>query len=168
LIAAIDTTIRALHLIAAAIWAGGLVFLALAVGVARKTVPERERIELFRGLGRRFLLVGGIALAVLVVTGIDMADDYIPSWSDLGATQFGRTLRDKLGLVALVIVLTLFHSLVQGPAIRRLREQALERPDDAELAARIRRKSAINGVIQMVILIATLAILVLAAKLVTG
>ena len=163
-----DTTIRALHLIAAAIWAGGLVFLALAVGVARKTVSERERIELFRGLGRRFLLVGGIALAVLIATGIDMADDQIASWSDLGATQFGRTLRDKLGLVALVIVLTLFHSLVQGPAIRRLREQAVERPDDAELAASIRRKSAINGVIQMVILIATLAILVLAAKLVTG
>jgi putative copper export protein len=163
-----DTTVRALHLIAAAIWAGGLVFLAVAVGVARKTVSERERIELFRGLGRRFLLVGGIALAVAIATGIDMADDRIPSWSDLGATQYGRTLRDKMIVVALLVVLTLIHSLVQGPALRRLREQAVARPDDAELASRIRRTSAINGVVQLLTLIATLAIFVLAAKLVTG
>ena len=46
-----------------------------------------------------------------------------------------------------MIALTLFHSLVQGPALSRLREQALERPDDAELAALIRRKAAQAGIV---------------------
>ncbi len=163
-----DTAIRSLHLIAATIWAGGLIFLALAVGVARKTVSDRERVALFRGLGRRFALVGGIALVVLIATGTDMATTRLPSWGDLTGTDYGETLLVKLVLVALVIALTILHSAVQGPALSRLREQALEHPDDAELQARLRRKSAIGGVVSSLVLVATLAILVLAAKLVSG
>lgn len=168
LIAVADTAVRALHLIAAAVWAGGLVFLALAVGVARSTVPDRERIALFRGLGRRFALVGGVALLVLIATGTDMATERIPSWDDLADTDYGETLLVKLVLVALVIVLTVIHSLVQGPALSRLREQAVERPDDVALQKQIRRKSAIGGAVHGFSLLATMAILVLAAKLVTG
>jgi putative copper export protein len=168
LIVAADTAIRALHLIAAAVWAGGLVFLALAVGVARKTVSERERVALFRGLGRRFAVVGGIALVVLIATGTDMASDRIAAWDNLTDTDYGKTLTEKLVLVALVIALTLFHSLVQGPALSHLREQADEHPDDADLQAKIRRKAAIGGVVRIATLLGTLVILVLAAKLVTG
>jgi len=167
-VSAADTAIRAAHLIAAAIWAGGLIFLALAVGVARKTVSERERIELFRGLGRRFAVLGGAALLVLIGTGTDMARDRIPAWGDLTDTDYGETLFAKLVLVALVIVLTLAHSLVQGPALSRLREQAASQPNDQELQAKIRRKNITGGILQGVILFATLTILVLAAKLVTG
>jgi putative copper export protein len=168
LILAADTAVRALHLIAAAVWAGGLVFLALAVSVARKTVSDQERIALFRGLGRRFAVVGGIALLVLIGTGIDMATDRIPAWSDLTDTDYGKTLFEKLILVAVVIVLTLFHSLAQGPALTRLRARAVEHPDDPQLQAQIRRKAAIGGIVQMITLLGTLAILILAAKLVTG
>jgi putative copper export protein len=168
MILAAETAVRALHLIAAAVWAGGLVFLALAVGVARKTVSEPERIELFRGLGRRFALVGGIALLVLIATGTDMATDRIPDWGELTDTDYGQTLFEKLILVAIVIVLTLFHSLVQGPALTRLREQAVADPGNPDLQQRIRRRAAIGGVVQMLTLLGTLAILVLAAKLVTG
>ena len=41
---AADTLVRSLHLIGAAVWAGGMVMLALAVGAARRTVAEHERI----------------------------------------------------------------------------------------------------------------------------
>jgi putative copper export protein len=167
-ILAAELVIRALHLIAAAVFAGGLVFLALAVGVARTTVPERERIALFRGLGRRFALVGGVALLVLIGTGVDMADERIPSWSDLTDTEYGDTLSAKLVLVVFVILLTLVHSVIQGPALSRLREQAIEHPDDTELQARLRTKNATAGAVRGLILIATIAILVLAARLVTG
>ena len=53
-------------------------------------------------------------------------------------------------------------------ALSRLREQALRQPADAELARLIRRKSGRAGVVSALNLIATLAILVLAARLVTG
>ena len=163
-----DLAIRSLHLIAAAVWAGGIVFLGLAVGAARRTLGDRERIALFRQLGRRFLMVGGVALAVLIATGTDMASDRLASFGDLFDTDYGKRLAEKLALVIAVILLTAFHSLVQGPALSRLREAALDRPDDSELAARIRRKSARAGIVSALNLLATLGILVLAARLVTG
>jgi putative copper export protein len=165
---AADTAVRSLHLIAAAVWAGGMVFLGVAVGVARRTVAERERIALFRGLGRRFLLVGGLAMVLLIATGTDMAADRLAAFGDLFDTDYGKRLAEKLSLVILVIGLTLFHSLVQGPALSRLREEALERPEEAELQQRIRRKSIRAGIVSALNLLATLAILVLAARLVTG
>ncbi len=107
-------------------------------------------------------------MAVLIATGIDMAADRLASFGDLFDTDYGERLAEKLALVIVVIALTLFHSLVQGPALSRLREQALELPDDPELAATIRRKSARAGIVSALNLLATLAILVLAARLVTG
>jgi putative copper export protein len=167
-LAADDLAIRALHLIAAAVWAGGMVFLGLAVGAARRTLGDRERIALFRQLGRRFLVVGGIAMLVLIATGTSMAADRLATFGDLFDTDYGKRLAEKLGLVVAVIVLTAFHSLVQGPALSRLRERAFERPADAPLAATIRRKAMRAGIVSMLNLVATLAILVLAARLVTG
>jgi putative copper export protein len=167
-LAADDLAIRSLHLIAAAVWAGGMVFLGLAVGAARRTLGDRERIALFRQLGRRFLLAGGIAMALLIATGTDMAADRLGSFGDLFHTDYGKRLAEKLALVIAVIMLTTFHSLVQGPGLSRLREQALERPGDAELATTIRRKAARAGIVSALNLLATLAILVLAARLVTG
>ena len=168
MLAADDLAIRSLHLIAAAVWAGGIVFLGLAVGAARRTLGDRERIALFRQLGRRFLMVGGVALAVLIATGTDMASDRLASFGDLFDTDYGKRLTEKLALVIAVILLTAFHSLVQGPALSRLRQEALDRPGDAELAAAIRRKSARAGIVSALNLVATLGILVLAARLVTG
>jgi putative copper export protein len=167
-LAASDTLIRSLHLIGAAVWAGGMVMLALAVGAGRRTVEEPQRIALFRALGRRFLVVGGIAMLVLIATGTDMAADRLDAWEDLGNTEYGERLVAKLNVVAVVIGLTLFHSLVQGPALSRLRAQALERPEDEELRRLIRRKAARAGMISALNLLGTIAVLVLAARLVTG
>jgi uncharacterized membrane protein len=156
-----------LHLIGAAVWAGGLVFLALAVGAARRTLADAERIAFFRAVGRRFLVVGGIALLVLIATGSEMTSDR-DAWSTLGEGTYGKTLLAKLILVGVVIVLTLVHSLVQGPALSRLREQAIERPGDEALRRRIRTRAGQSGAVSLLTLLATLAILVLAARLVTG
>ena len=168
LLAASETLVRSLHLIGAAVWAGGMVMLALAVGAARRTVPDEERVALFRSLGRRFLVAGGVAMVVLIVSGTDMAADRLGAWSDLTDTDYGERLLAKLGVVAVVIALTVFHSFVQGPALSRLRAEAIEHPDDAELRRLLRRKAARAGIVSALNLVATLAVLVLAARLVTG
>jgi copper resistance protein D len=168
-LAADDLAIRSLHLIAAAVWAGGMVFLGLAVPAARRTVAaDRERIALFRQLGRRFLVAGGIAMLGLIATGADMAADRLSAFSDLFDTDYGKRLAEKLALVIAVIALTAFHSVIQGPALSRLREQVVGRPNDPQLSAAIRRKAMRAGIVSMLNLGATLAILVLAARLVTG
>src|SRR4051812_16419688 len=107
-------------------------------------------------------------MVVLIATGTDMAAERLAAFGDLFDTDYGKRLAEKLALVVVVIVLTAFHSLVQGPALSRLRERALERPDDSQLAATIRRKSARAGIVSALNLLATLGILVLAARLVTG
>lgn len=160
-----DLAIRSLHLIAAAVWAGGLVMLAIVAGVARAKLDDRERIELFRALGRRFLVVALVAATVLAVTGAEMAADRLPSWDSLTDTEWGRLTLAKTILFAIAVALALVHALVLGPRIRHRREALLASPGDAEEEAALRRASAVSGVIQSVILVLTLAILVLAADL---
>lgn len=161
-----DTFVRSLHLIGAATWAGGLIFLAIAVSVVRRSAPPESRIDILRALARSFAVVGGLALLVLVATGTDLASDH-HAWGELTDTTYGKTLLAKLILVGIVIGLTLVHSLVQGPSLTRLRRRSLERPDDPALQARIRREAAISGIVSILILLATLAVLVLAARLAT-
>lgn len=161
-----DTAVRALHLIGASVWAGGIVFLGLAVGVARRVLPEGLRVDFFRALGRRFAIVGGLALLVLIATGSDMASDR-DAWDQLGDTSYGKTLLAKLILVGIVIGLTVLHGVVLGPAMSRLRARAVERPDDPFLQTQIRRRAALGGIVSVFLLLSTLAILVLAARLLT-
>ena len=168
MLVAAETLVRSLHLIGAAVWAGGMVMLALAVGAARRTVAEHERIALFRALGRRFAVAGGIAMLVLIATGTDMAADRLAAFGDLFDTDYGERLLAKLVLVIVVIALTLFHTLVQGPELTRLRQEALAYPDDKEVRREIRRKAARAGIVSALNLVATLAVLVMAARLVTG
>ena len=161
-----DLAIRALHLIAAAVWAGGLVFLGVAAGVARATIPEGERIEFFRRLGRRFLVVALVAAALLAATGADMAADRLPSWSALTDTEWGRLILAKTILFATALLLALAHALVLGPQTRNLRQALLTSPGDPALEARLRRTGAASGIVQVVMLAETVAILVLAADLI--
>jgi putative copper export protein len=162
----LDVAIRSIHLIAAAIWAGGLVFLGIAAGVARRTVSPAERIAFFRLLGRRFAIVALGAAVLLAATGADMATDRLASWGALIHTGYGRTLLAKTILFALALVEAAVHSLVLGPRIGRLREALIAAPEDAELAARLRRTAAVSGIVSALMLAQTIAILVLAADLV--
>lgn len=161
-----DLAIHSLHLIAAAVWAGGLVFLGIAAGVARRTVPEGDRIVFFRALGRRFAIVAAFAALLLAATGADMASDELASWSDLVDTGTGRILLAKIVLFTLAVAEAAVHSLVLGPRIGAIREELLASPDDPGLQARLRRTTAISGTVSALMLLQTVAILVLAADLV--
>jgi copper transport protein len=165
-VASVDVAIRSIHLIAAAVWAGGLVFLGVAAGVARRTIPDAERIEFFRVLGRRFAILAAGAALLLAATGADMASDRLASWSALVDTSYGRLLFAKIILFALVVVEAALHSLVLGPRIGRLREALLSAPTDPDLALRLRRTAVLSGIVSALMLLQTIAILVLAADLV--
>ena len=161
-----DVAIRSQHLIGAAVWAGGLVFLGVAGGVARRTIAEAERPAFFRALGRRFAIVAFTAAAVLAATGIQMASDRLASWGDLLHTGYGRILFAKIVLFALALAEAAVHSFLLGPRLGRLREELVASPGEPELQARLRRTAAISGVVSGLMLLQTIAILVLAADLV--
>lgn len=161
-----DVAIRSLHLLAAAVWVGGLVFLGLAASAARQAVSDRDRVELFRVLGRRFLVLSGVALLVLIATGADMAADRLPSWDALTETTYGKTLLAKWGVLAVVIALTIIHSFVLGPRVSRIREALAARPGDAALEGDLHRVAAVHGAVSGLMLAGSVAVLVLAADLV--
>lgn len=90
--------IRWLHVLAMAFFVGGQLFLAVAVVPVERLVPDRERL---RAIARRFGYGTLIAIGVLLATGAAMASHY-HRWGD-------STLQVKLGLVALVAVLVVWH-----------------------------------------------------------
>ncbi|MEA2431988.1 MAG: hypothetical protein QOF65_1282 [Thermoleophilaceae bacterium] len=90
--------IRWLHVLAMAFFVGGQLFLAVAVVPVERRVPDRERL---RAIARRFGYGTLIAIGVLLATGAAMASHY-HRWGD-------STLQVKLGLVALVAVLVVWH-----------------------------------------------------------
>jgi uncharacterized membrane protein len=87
-----------LHLLAMAFFVGGQLLLAVAVVPVERANADPQRL---RAIARRFGVGALVALSVLLATGIAMASHF-DLW-DSG------TLQAKLGLVALVLVLTLAH-----------------------------------------------------------
>jgi uncharacterized membrane protein len=95
--------VRVLHLLAMAFFVGGQLVLAGALVPVLRGEAERP---LLRRIARRFGVGSLIALLVLAATGAAMAGRF-DRWSD-------GTLHVKLGLVALVTGLILWHTRRPG------------------------------------------------------
>ena len=87
-----------MHLLTIAFFLDGQLVIGLALVPVERTNPNKKRL---RAVARRFGIGSAIALAVLLSTGIAMADHYSLWGSD--------TLRLKLTLVGALILLTLAH-----------------------------------------------------------
>ena len=157
-----------LHILSAVIWIGGMLFLALVVVPTTRGLPPSERAALFGAVGRRFRGVGWACIGVLIVTGaINMAYRGV-TWENLfsatlWASPFGTTLALKLGVVAVMLALSVYHDFVIGPRSVRLLQQAAGH--GLEEAARIRRRASIVGRLEAIL---ALVVLTLAIMLVRG
>jgi putative copper export protein len=87
-----------LHLIAMAYFVGGQLLIAVALVPVERANPDPDRL---RAVARRFGIGSVVALAVLLVTGVAMAE-HLSLWSS-------GTLQLKLVLVGALIALTLVH-----------------------------------------------------------
>ena len=92
--------VRFLHVLAMAFFVGGQLMLVVAVVPAVRGDGNEAAM---RGIVRRFGAGSGIALAVLVATGVAMAS-HLDRWGD-------GTLQLKLALVVLVGVLLGLHAV---------------------------------------------------------
>ena len=98
-----------IHLIAAAVWAGGLLFLALLLLRLRRmeTVPEPDRLV---HLLQRYSLSAQAAVFLLAVTGLFSSLIQLPGLNSLFDTTYGRVLLVKLALVAAIMALAFFNN----------------------------------------------------------
>ena len=103
-----------IHIICAAFWIGGMLFLPLVVLPAIKYNPQRVPILFATGLKFRFY--GWIAVSPLFVTGLANMHFRSVPWSvDFFLhTQYGRLVLIKLSLFAGILLVSATHDFLIG------------------------------------------------------
>jgi putative copper resistance protein D len=107
------------HMIAAISWIGGTIFLSVVLMPVLKREPfVSQRAMLFRTIARRFRVVIWGAIAILLLTGPPLL--YQRGIPIMNPSEWPMILGVKLGLVAILLLLTLTHDLIIGPPVGRI------------------------------------------------
>ncbi len=140
----------AIELLAASVWTGGLVAIAVVARCARQQLDAATRVAFFRALGRRYLRVGVGALVAAYSAGGALIEE--GHWSDI---------KSAIVAAAAALVVVTLAGVVQARSLTRLRAAALAgdpRLDVSYLARGARRAGALRGLIAT--LTVTLVVLV--------
>ena len=163
----LNLLIRWIHVIAAVIWIGGNLILAMViVPYFRQNLPPVQRIKLLTQIGKRFEPIVWGCVGILFFTGLINVFNAIGLSTSVDSaiiSSFMRTLFIKLSLFVVLIILTCLHSFVFGPrlanAIESLDESTEELPSEVQA---IRKKmsivSSLMGVVSILILLAAVAL----------
>jgi copper transport protein len=112
----------AIHLLAAAVWGGGVLLLAATLIPALRGIVEEERWPVLRAALVRFSFVGLATWGILLLTGLYAAWLQVGTLDALRETSYGRTLILKGVLLLLVLPLAAFHLVLgqrgAGPRLR--------------------------------------------------
>jgi len=152
------------HLVSAAVWVGGGLFLGvvLAPVLKRTSMPLHERIGLMVRVGRRFNRIAVPSLIVLIATGLYSAHGILGRPDLLLGSSYGSFLVVKMGLVAAVIAAFVVHVRVVGGRVdERIASGEMSEGD----VRRLRRRIIILG---EVVTVLSVAILFMAALLDSG
>lgn len=151
---AASTPLVALGALAASIWVGGLVAIFVVARAASASLEPAQRVAFFRELGRRYGIVGSIALVVALLCGAALLSGH--PWDGLLVAT---------AVAAGALLLATAAGMAQARAMTRLRRRALAEPSEA-IEARVRRGAALAGALRGAIGLLTLALVVLGAALV--
>lgn len=155
------------HLLAAVVWVGGMLFVGLVVIPASRQLPGPTGPQMVSLVGRRFRAIGWAMMAVLLLTGVLIAwgHDITPASILDGSaldSHLGRTLVEKTGLFLVMVLLSALHDFVLGPRAVALQRQAVQQPD---LVSRARRLRSVTSWLARLNALLALAILGLAVLL---
>lgn len=149
----VDGLVRWLHILAAVVFIGPQIFLAFVAMPALRSIEDaRARQATVRAITRGFGVLGGIALAVLLATGIWNYYDA----DDHGYLDFDRyfvLLQAKLLLVTIVIVLTVLHGAFFGRRLQQLQESGAPEAEVARARQWSMAASMLNLAASIVILL---------------
>ncbi len=103
--------VRWTHLLAAAVWTGGLLTLGALVPALRQAGADRAMLQ---AAARRFGVVSWTAMGVAIATGVLQVHLMHLPWA------FGK-LHIKLGMVGLTVAITLYHQVTARSSSPRAR-----------------------------------------------
>lgn len=103
-----------LHIVCAAFWIGGMLFLPLVLLPGIKNNPERSQLLMVTGMKFRFY--GYITLSILFITGItNMYFRGISfSWEFFAISSYGKLVIVKVTLFLAILLASLIHDLFVG------------------------------------------------------
>lgn len=152
-----------LHILAAATWIGGMLFVVLVVVPWLRRGDRAQAANFLRQTGERFRTVGWVCFAILAVTGtfnlyirgMHLGDLFRPEWR---ASGFGHAVALKLFAFAAVLAVSAVHDFYVGPRAV-VAGQADPRAPEAE---RLRRAASwlgrINAVLALILVAAAVFI----------
>lgn len=124
---ALAVVVDVLHLMAASLWIGGLV--ALAVGLLPLIQQGHAKfIDLIKAGWRPFSRVAVLSVVILFATGLYSTGQQVASVDALITTLYGQTLLSKIGLMMVVGIIGLLNSVLLHPALARPLARILGRP----------------------------------------
>jgi uncharacterized membrane protein len=148
-----------IHLLAAVVWIGGMVFLSVVlVPVLRRDGLFADYALLFRTVAYRFRSLAWSAMGLLVGTGLLLASYRLIPLGE--PRQWPAVFAAKMSCVALLFSLTLLHDLVIGPYVRRILTM-----DETERTARQRTLIKYSPLVPRLSLLIALFVLLLAVIL---
>ena len=153
-----------IHLLAAAIWVGGSIFIGIVFSPILKTIitSTEERIQIMIKVGKRFNKVAVPSLIILMITGLYNSHLLLSKPDLLMATSYGIFLTIKIVLVIALIITYAVHVRV----IRKdVEDQIMSKQMSVKQIQKLRKKIIILGEITVVL---SVAILFFAALLDAG
>jgi uncharacterized membrane protein len=150
-----STPLVALNILAASIWVGGLVAIFVVARAAAASLEPAQRVAFFQALGRRYGIVGSVALLVALGTGAALLRGH--AWDDLLVAA---------AIVAAALLVAMGAGMAQARVMTRLRRQALSEAVDPALQLRLRRGALLAAALRGTIALLTLVLVGLGAALV--
>lgn len=107
------------HLLAAGIWAGGLLPYAMALDALR-TAGDAATTTQVVALTRRFSRIGIVAVGTIAASGIANASNLVASRDLLWTTDYGRLLALKIALFLAMVMIAAVNRLFITPRLTRV------------------------------------------------
>ena len=144
-----------IHLISAAIWVGGSLFIGIVFSPLLKTMTSsiEERMQIMIRVGRRFNKIAVPSLIILMATGLYSSHMLLGKPELLVATSYGAFLIVKIILViALVITYAIHVRVIRKDIEEKIMSNQMSEPQIQKL----RKKIIILGEITVVLSVAIL------------
>ena len=143
-----------LLILGSGVWIGGFVAIVVFNASSKKALGRPERIALFRELGRRYIKVAGVALALVAVPGAVLL-------ADRPADGFTVAVL----VLALALIAVTWIGVRQARSMTRMRKAGLAHPEDTTHAAAIERASRAASVLRAGIGLLSLVLLAVAVAM---
>ena len=144
-----------IHLIAAAIWVGGSLFIGIVFSPLLKTMTSsvEERMQIMIRVGKRFNKIAVPSLIILMITGLYTSNALIGNPDLLVSTSYGKFLIIKIILViALIITYAVHVRVIRKDVEEKIMSNKMSEPEIQKL----RKKIIILGEITVVLSVAIL------------